>query len=396
MKQPAPVLNRVRVTNYKSIASCEVVFTPLLILVGPNGAGKSNFIDALLFVTDVLESTPADAVARRGGLDAVIRRVPEALDEFSIELELSLDVHGQLIPVLYGFTIGRDLTSRGSLIVRHERCLLRNGADETSWTAFEAESGRVLQSGETNRTRRNTRGQIEPDRLYLPLAATQGEFSEVYQALRAMLFYHLDTDLMRRVEPERVSRQLGYSGEGLGEVLGALKQGFPVFKARLDDYMSAIVPGVAGVDQRLAGPYSTVELRTRESERAFGPESISEGTLHAAGVLAALFQPIVLEGRATLLAIEEPETALHPAASGALFDALTEASERCQVIVTTQSADLLEREDIDPDWVRVVTIDGGVTEIGGIDGISRGLVKDKLATVGELMRGRRLRPEGDG
>ncbi len=270
MKQPAPVLNRVRVTNYKSIASCEVVFTPLLILVGPNGAGKSNFIDALLFVTDVLESTPADAVARRGGLDAVIRRVPEALDEFSIELELSLDVHGQLIPVLYGFTIGRDLTSRGSLIVRHERCLLRNGADETSWTAFEAESGRVLQSGETNRTRRNTRGQIEPDRLYLPLAATQGEFSEVYQALRAMLFYHLDTDLMRRVEPERVSRQLGYSGEGLGEVLGALKQGFPVFKARLDDYMSAIVPGVAGVDQRLAGPYSTVELRTRESERAFG------------------------------------------------------------------------------------------------------------------------------
>ncbi|WP_442811535.1 MULTISPECIES: AAA family ATPase [unclassified Streptosporangium] len=46
---------------------------------------------------------------------------------------------------------------------------------------------------------------------------------------------------------------------------------------------------------------------------------------------------VVLDGQTKLVVIEEPETALHPAAAGALFDALTEASERAQVVITTQT-----------------------------------------------------------
>jgi hypothetical protein len=52
-----------------------------------------------------------------------------------------------------------------------------------------------------------------------------------------------------------------------------------------------------------------------------------------------------------------PEIALHPAVAGVLFDALTEASEHVQVIA------------------------------------SREIVKEKLYTIGELMRGNQLLPQ---
>lgn len=45
---------RVRLRNYKSIASCSVNLRPRTILVGPNGAGKSNVLDGLRFTADSL------------------------------------------------------------------------------------------------------------------------------------------------------------------------------------------------------------------------------------------------------------------------------------------------------------------------------------------------------
>ncbi|MEU8200240.1 AAA family ATPase [Streptosporangium sp. NPDC049046] len=384
MEQAVPFLRRVRVTGYKSIASCEVVFTPLLVLLGPNGAGKSNFVDALRFVADALNSTPADAVAKHGGLDDVFRQVPEPVDEFTIYLECVIEMAGTLTPVEYGFTIGRDSTGRRQVVVKEECCVIHRGEGKpgSGETRFDVAAGLV--TGE---------GNIEQDRLYLPLAATRGNFSDVYYDLRDMLFHHLDINEMRQPQSDQRTGGIGYSGEHIGSVLGELAFRYPVFKARVDDYLKAIVPDALGVDERLIDRYSTVELRTREGERPFGPEAISVGTLHAAGVLAALFQPLVLDGQTKLVVIEEPETALHPAAAGALFDALTEASERVQVVITTQSADLLDRDDFDPACVRVVAMNSGVTVIGEIDEVSRRLVEEKRTTLGELMRGGQLRPE---
>jgi predicted ATPase len=97
-----------------------------------------------------------------------------------------------------------------------------------------------------------------------------------------------------------------------------------------------------------------------------------------------------------LIGIEEPEIALHPAAAGVLFDALTEASERVQVVVTTQSPDLLDRVDPNVVAVRAVSMEDGRTVIGEVDRASRQIVKDKLYTLGELMRSNQLSPEPAG
>jgi predicted ATPase len=125
----------------------------------------------------------------------------------------------------------------------------------------------------------------------------------------------------------------------------------------------------------------------------FGPPGMSDGTIRAAGVLAALFQPSVTQGHTPLVGLEEPEIALHPAAAGVLFDALSEASHQVQVIATSQSPDLLDRDDLDVGIVRAVSMTNGLTTIGEIDDPSRRIVKDKLYTLGELMRGNQISPQ---
>src|SRR5271168_3455867 len=85
--RPVPFISRVRIKNYKSIASCDVRLGPLTILVGPNGSGKSNFLDALAFLSRAVATTPAEAIESRGGLEEIICRVPEPSDSFSIAIE---------------------------------------------------------------------------------------------------------------------------------------------------------------------------------------------------------------------------------------------------------------------------------------------------------------------
>ena len=86
----ATFLTRVVLENYKSIAHCDVRLGPLNYLVGPNGAGKSNFLDALRFVAEGLNSSLDVAVRQRGGLAQMIRRAKVQPEQFGIRLELSL------------------------------------------------------------------------------------------------------------------------------------------------------------------------------------------------------------------------------------------------------------------------------------------------------------------
>jgi hypothetical protein len=62
-----PLITRVRIDNYKSIAHCDVALGLFTVLLGLNTAGKSNFLDALRFVRDALVNGSAEAVSARGG-----------------------------------------------------------------------------------------------------------------------------------------------------------------------------------------------------------------------------------------------------------------------------------------------------------------------------------------
>ncbi len=389
MGRPVPWLNRVRVTNYKSIARCDITLGPLTVLLGPNGSGKSNFLDALAFVAEAVETTPYQAIDRRNGLPEILRRVPQPADSFSIALNVTVPwgpepeqwAHGE-----YGFEIapGQRRGQRPFEVVREE-CTLRC-QDKTE--RFRVDRGRV---DEPSLPHAPT---IEPDRLYLPTASVRPNLAPLFGALRGMRFYHLDPTALRLPQPQVERAALGSRGGHLGDVLGVLDTEHPGLKQRLDSYLAAVAPGIEGVDRYFAGSYVTVAMRQRSdgAEVTFGPDGMSDGTIRAAGILAALFQPWVLDGRISLVGIEEPEVALHPGAAGVLFDALTEASERVQV-VTSQSADLLDRDDLDPSIIRAVASEEGLTVIGEVNTASLRALRERRFTAGELLRAGQISPE---
>jgi predicted ATPase len=120
---------------------------------------------------------------------------------------------------------------------------------------------------------------------------------------------------------------------------------------------------------------------------------MSDGTLRALGALVAVAQVGSDANAVRLVGIEEPETALHPAAAGALMDALREGSSRTQVVVTTHGPDLLERLDVERDALLVVTSNNGNSRITEADPASREAIRNHLYTPGDLLRMDQLQPD---
>jgi predicted ATPase len=123
----------------------------------------------------------------------------------------------------------------------------------------------------------------------------------------------------------------------------------------------------------------------------FLAQNMSDGTLRALGVLVALFQGN-RDYAPTLIGIEEPETALHPAAASALREALLRASTQAQVIVTSHSPDLLDDTELDSNSLLAVVSEGGETKIAPLDGASYEAMRTRLYSAGELLRLNQLAP----
>jgi predicted ATPase len=389
---PVPLITRVKVINYKSIAGCDVNLGPLTLLVGPNGSGKSNFLDAVHFLSDAVISTPYLAAESRGGMADILHRSSTKAETLAIEVEATVPwgpSPEQWATGVYRLTLAaRGKPGRRPVEVVHELCRL-------TWqdmvTEFEVRSGSIinLSNGLPLQSR-----EIESSRLLLPLFGALPNFAPFLGALENMQFYHLDPAVIRQPDTESQDAVLGSMGEHLPDVLGALDEQHGVTKERVDRYLSVIVPGLLSINRTYAGQYVSLEMlqKIAGDTLAFGSRAMSDGTLRAAAVLGALFQPAALNGRVSLVAIEEPETALHPAAAGVLFDAMVDASERVQVLGTSQSAELLDRDNLTGIHLRIVTFEDGRTIIGDIDEASQRILDKGLMTFGELMRANQLSP----
>ena len=115
-------ITRVVLKNYKSIAACDVQLGPLTFLVGRNGSGKSNFLDALRFVADALNSSLGHAIRDRGGINDVCRRsrgTSETISVFALNLLLPEGFTGH-----YAFKLGSR--PPGGYEVQIEECSVQN------------------------------------------------------------------------------------------------------------------------------------------------------------------------------------------------------------------------------------------------------------------------------
>src|SRR5262249_21672302 len=100
--------------------------------------------------------------------------------------------------------------------------------------------------------------------------------------------------------------------------------------------------------------------------------------------LTAVFQVVLPHGYPGVVGIEEPEAALHPAAMRALVDALDDATQRTQVLLTTHSGDLLAGRDVSPGRGLVVRNRGGQTSLPPVDAASREIIRKELYSLADL------------
>lgn len=379
---PAVFLRRVVLKNYKSIGYCDVQLGPLTFLVGPNGSGKSNFLDALHLVRDALSGSLDNALNERGGLSEVRRRSTGHPHNFGVRLDFTLP-DGRLGH--YAFTIAA--LEGGAYEVRTEECVVgKKGAGPR----FLVERGVVKETSEP------TFPALTPDRLALVAASGMTAFRPVFDALTAMGFYNLNPKLMREPQKPQDGRLLKPVGENVASVIAHLERLAPERISEIETYLRTVVPSVHGFERRQIGPLETLEFRQdvagSKAPWRFFAQNMSDGTLRALGVLTALFQGN-RDFTPLLIGIEEPETALHPAASAALREALGKAALRTQIIVTSHSPDLLDDLTIDPDRFLAVVSEGGATKLAPLDAASRKAMKDRLFSAGELLRLSQLEPD---
>jgi predicted ATPase len=379
----APIfLTRVVLRNYKSIATCDVRLAALTYLVGRNGSGKSNFLDALHLVRDALTGSLDNALNERGGLSEVRRRSGGHPNHFGIRLEFCLR-NGQIGH--YAFNVGA-LSGR-DYEVQAEECSL-GGIGKGHF--FKLEHGKLKESSETSFPA------VTADRLALVSASGLSAFRPVFDALTAMGFYNLNPKLIRELQKPQDGRLLKPAGENIASVIGQLERTPSSTLSIIEEYLQTVAPTVHGVKRKQIGPMETLEFRQdvvgAKDPWRFQAQNMSDGTLRALGVLTALFQGN--QGHApSVIGIEEPETALHPAASAALREALQRASEQTQVIVTSHSPDLLDDRDLCAGSLLAVVSNAGETRIASLDDASRTALREQLFSAGELLRLDQLAPD---
>ena len=371
-----PFLRRVRLKNYKSIGDCDVELGRFTILVGRNGSGKSNFLDALAFVSDALNTTVREAAEKRHGMHSVVHRAALA-EPGSIVIALEFGWEDGTLAE-YLLEVGSD---GGHAILRRERFLVTEpgGGHRT-----------VIDCPEV--AEHDDEGLARAERPLNLASETECEAaSAVLNALRDYRVYDPQPRLMRGRE-SRDGKILAEDGSNASAVYRRLPE---EDSERLVEFLSVAVDdfGTLSIrsnssNEEWVGFYYTHE----DDVFTFHNHEVSDGTLREFAVLLASRQ--LKDGRPLpLVAIEEPDAGLHPRAGAAIFEALQEASLSSQILITSHSPDLLELLDPDVDCLLVAERTGRSTRIGPVDEVSRSVIREKMYSADELLRQDQLAPE---
>lgn len=359
------------------------------VLVGRNGAGKSAFLDVLRFVRDGIRMGLETAIDNRHGIAALRRWAPRK--PYNVEIGITIET-GNLWGE-YSFVIGSG--QHGTYRRVREVCHVGKTSTEvedgfeikgTEWIALPK---RLTQ--DSNRLSKLT----ESDVLLLPSMTI---FSPLIAALRGNLvgnFYSIFPNTLRVPQKPSNERWLLDHGENFASIVRRIQKNKSRFTSLLRS-LGRVVDGVSDLRVRQVGGYLVTELEhddlgslnVPEKSAWFDLDQESDGTLRLLGMLVALYQS---QPTQALLALEEPENALHPGALAVLSDVLYEASNRNQILVTTQSPDLVSRFKLEE--LLVVERSGGVTQIGALNAMQREAVEEQLFTSGDLLRIEGLRRE---
>ena len=359
-------MQRIRLKNILSFGpeGVELELKPLNVLIGPNGSGKSNFIEVMGF----LKAVPDDPgmTQENGGYAGWIWHGEP--DGSSAEVEVVVAGPDARKPLRYHllFDSGSD-------------CLAVIGEslqDEPSQPGTEP-CVYLHSDGERATARRSRPGEgASPARVNLmtlhqpalPRCKDPDQYPELaYMAeglarisLYRQWYFGRHTPARSPQKPDLPNNVLLEESQNLGLVLNRLMQNYEV-KQRLLKALGDLYEGVS--DFRVNIERDTVQVLFHEGKVAVPATRLSDGTLRYLCLLVILCDP----NPPPLVCIEEPELGLHPDILPGLADLLRDASERCQLIVTTHSDVLVDALSDTPESIVVCDKHEGQTTLKRLD-----------------------------
>ena len=343
-------LQRLTVRGFKSIRALEELeLRGVNVLVGANGAGKSNLVDVFRLLSQLAHARFQIFAKQEGGPDALLfggrRRTP------SLEVELLFE-RGQCCyrfsaePAGDGMVFGREYVCPG---VPQDLARAARGT-------FPTVEGGTTWSG----------GHMEAHVASLGV----GSFAAyALPAIRDWRVYHFhetsDKAGVRCPQAVRDNLRLKADGSNLGPFLRFLRERHPRRHRDIAETLRIAAPFFGGFVYRTeVGERIELEWYHRDDEGTpLGPLQLSDGTLRFICLATLLLQPPELQPDPII--IDEPELGLHPLALTLLAEMLRGASEARQVIVSTQSADLVS--EFEPEDVVVVNRRNGESTFERLD-----------------------------
>ncbi len=343
-------LQAFKVEGFRSLKSVEWRPASLNVLIGPNASGKSNLLRSLELVATAARGGLNEAILRKGGMAPLVWDGTAA----SIKFELTTDpVKPRGDPIKEALRYSFELRRIGS-----------SGAFQISWEElakyYEYEQG-IRPTPYRFLFRRGPRTEIfderdrrlgEPD-AEIPSSETALSMftplwgnivvAEFQKSLRQWCVYHdlrVDESApIRQSAVTRVETIVAPDGQNLIPVLHTLYQDRQ-FENRIKQAMSAAFP--EDFQELLFPPAEDgriqLRVRWRRSNREPTAMDMSDGTLRFLLLLTILASP----APAPLIAIDEPETGLHPSMLPIIAEFAVEASRHSQVILSTHSPQVLD------------------------------------------------------
>lgn len=356
------------VTGYKSIRELrDFPLTNLNVLIGANGAGKSNFIGLFRLLNEMIEQRLQVYVQTQGGPDALLhfgRNTTEKLQaEFylsSSELPLAavFDVYKfSLIPTSDNRLIFENELAEAGELSKMAKSLMADAAEligKKSWLALLPALGAIgagITYVETQKSSLLGTGHSEAK-----LKETTNQYAEdVRQSVTNWHVYHFhdmgEKAKVKQKHPANDNLRLKIDAANLAAYLRMLKEKHPEHYQRIVDTIRLVAPFFGDFVHRADTEHVELEWTQKSKpDTPFKALHLSDGTLRFICLATLLLQPTELLPDTIL--IDEPELGLHPYAISVLADIFKQVSEQRQLIVSTQSVELVN--ELSPEDIVVV------------------------------------------
>lgn len=317
------MISRIDIEGYKSIKKLSIDLKSINILLGGNGVGKSNFISLFTLLRNIYNQNFQNYIQRKGGANSFLYFGRKVTQEIVLKVFFS---NGSESENLYKVILQ---VGQSSLFIKYVGTAYNSFG---TWHSKKYEND-VLESNFAN--------------IYY------GQAFYVNDRLKEFDVYHFhdtgDLSPMKASSDVNDNRRLKSDGSNIASILYLLKSTqYKVFK-RIELTIKSIAPFL---DRFVLEPDliddTRVSLEWREKgypETYFDAHDLSDGTLRFICLATLLMQP----NPPKTIIIDEPELGLHPVAINKLAALIRKASEKTQIILSTQSMNLIDNfnpEDI--------------------------------------------------